>query len=69
MYPNTFMMQELIRRNFDENAEREEEGKQVDVPYIFTIPKGWIVREGIMDHPRADGGHRNTNPGTPYSSQ
>lgn len=40
MFPNTFMMQELVRRYFDESLDREEEGKQVEVPYIYTISKG-----------------------------
>ncbi|KAK2599130.1 hypothetical protein QQS21_005391 [Conoideocrella luteorostrata] len=40
MYPNTFLMQELVRRYFDENIDREEEGETVETPYIYTIAKG-----------------------------
>lgn len=38
--PNTFLMQELVRSYFDENLDREDEGKQVETPYIYTISKG-----------------------------
>jgi hypothetical protein len=40
MYPNTFMMQELSRRYFDEVLDREDEGKQVELPSIYTFPRG-----------------------------
>ncbi|KAF9876296.1 hypothetical protein CkaCkLH20_06239 [Colletotrichum karsti] len=40
MFPNTFMMQELVRGYYDETLDRADEGKRVDVPFIFTIPKG-----------------------------
>jgi hypothetical protein len=53
MYPNTFMMQELFRRNFDQNAEHEDEGKEVETPFIFTIPKGMLVYL-LLGHPGAD---------------
>ncbi|TRX89862.1 hypothetical protein FHL15_009295 [Xylaria flabelliformis] len=39
MFPNTFMMQELIRLNYDEALEREDEGQQVNIPFIYTVPK------------------------------
>lgn len=42
MFPNTFMMQELIRRYFDEALDREDEGKEVEMSYVYTIPKGTI---------------------------
>jgi hypothetical protein len=42
MYPNTFMMQELIRRYFDEALDREDEGKEVEKSYVYTIPKGTV---------------------------
>lgn len=40
MLPNTFLMQELVRRHFDEALDREDEGKQVETPFIYTLPKG-----------------------------
>lgn len=40
MFPNTFLMQELVRRYFDEALDREDEGKQVETPFIYTLPKG-----------------------------
>jgi hypothetical protein len=40
MQPNTFSMQEIIRQNYDEAIEREEEEGSVETPFIFTIPKG-----------------------------
>lgn len=33
-------MQELARRHFDEVLDREDEGHQVEAPFIYTIPKG-----------------------------
>ncbi|KFG79616.1 hypothetical protein MANI_029727 [Metarhizium anisopliae] len=39
MFPNTFLMQELVRRYFDEALDREDEGKQVETPFIYTLPK------------------------------
>lgn len=40
MFPNTFLMQELARLYHDQVLDREDEGKQVESPYIFTISKG-----------------------------
>lgn len=40
MYPNTFMMQELVRQDFDQILDREEGGQQVEMPYIYTVPRG-----------------------------
>lgn len=34
------MMQELVRRYFDITLDREEEGKHVERPHIYTIFKG-----------------------------
>ncbi|KAI2611996.1 hypothetical protein GGR54DRAFT_616801 [Hypoxylon sp. NC1633] len=48
MFPNTFMMQELVRRYFDENLDREEEGKQVESPYIYTISKGTPIPSHLI---------------------
>lgn len=38
MYPKTFMMQELARGCFDEALNREDEGKPVEAPFIYTVP-------------------------------
>lgn len=40
MFPNTTLMQELVRRYFDEALDREDEGKQVETPFIYTLSKG-----------------------------
>ncbi|KAK7416311.1 hypothetical protein QQX98_005255 [Neonectria punicea] len=40
MFPNTFEMQEVVRGNLDEALDREDEGKQVETPLIYTISKG-----------------------------
>lgn len=40
MFPNTFMMQELVRGYFDEVLDREDEGSQVEKPFIYTVSKG-----------------------------
>ncbi|KAL7917210.1 hypothetical protein ACQKWADRAFT_307339 [Trichoderma austrokoningii] len=40
MFPNTFMMQELVRGYLDEHIDREEEGETSETPYIYTIAKG-----------------------------
>jgi hypothetical protein len=39
MFPNTFMMQEHIRRYLDELLDREK-GNEAEIPRIYTIPKG-----------------------------
>lgn len=38
--PNTYAMQEIIRRHFDYYLELEEDGKDVECPLILRIPKG-----------------------------
>lgn len=38
--PNTYAMQEIIRRHFDYYLELEEDSKVVDCPLILRIPKG-----------------------------
>jgi hypothetical protein len=43
MYPNTFMMQELIRRYYDDALDREDTGQEVDTPYIYSVPNGESV--------------------------
>ncbi|UNI13306.1 hypothetical protein JDV02_000063 [Purpureocillium takamizusanense] len=40
LFPNTFMMQELVRQYFDDVLDRQDEGKQIESPFICTIPKG-----------------------------
>ncbi|KAI0427789.1 hypothetical protein F5Y09DRAFT_22540 [Xylaria sp. FL1042] len=48
MYPNTFLMQELIRRYYDEALDREEDGQKVDTPYIYSIPKGTPIPSHLI---------------------
>ncbi|KAI0856848.1 hypothetical protein F4860DRAFT_491446 [Xylaria cubensis] len=48
MFPNTFMMQEIIRLNYDEALEREDEGQQVNVPFIYTVPKGTAIPSHLI---------------------
>ncbi|KAI1351130.1 hypothetical protein F5Y01DRAFT_134331 [Xylaria sp. FL0043] len=48
MYPNTFFMQELARRHYDEALDREEDGQQVDTPYIFSVPKGTPIPSHLI---------------------
>lgn len=43
MFPNTFLMQEVVRMYFDETLDREDEGKDVETPFIYTIPRGTPV--------------------------
>ena len=38
--PNTFIMQEIARQEFDYYVELEEAGQDVEPPLIFRIPKG-----------------------------
>lgn len=40
MFPNTFMMQELIRRYVDDVLDREDEGHEVETPFVYTIAQG-----------------------------
>jgi hypothetical protein len=55
MFPNTFMFQELARRYFDENIDREEDGETVETPYIYTIAKGISSLPYEKQTSRADG--------------
>lgn len=59
MFPNTFMMQELVRGYFDEYIERQEEGETVETPYIYTIAKG-INNYHVRCKPPALTANRNT---------
>lgn len=38
--PNTFTMQEIIRREIDYYFEDEESGKDVETPLVYLIRKG-----------------------------
>lgn len=40
MSPNTFTMQENIRRYFEEYLDRVDGGQKIEVPRILTVPKG-----------------------------
>jgi hypothetical protein len=40
MFPNTFMMQELIRMYFDNMLDQENEGHEAETPFIYTIAQG-----------------------------
>lgn len=42
MFPNTFMMQEYIRRYIDESLDREEFHDTSEPPRVYTIPKGTL---------------------------
>ncbi|KAK4152364.1 hypothetical protein C8A00DRAFT_44572 [Chaetomidium leptoderma] len=48
MFPNTFMMQELIRRYLDEALDREDEGKEVETPHVYTVPKGTPIPTDLI---------------------
>ncbi|EXV00475.1 hypothetical protein X797_006537 [Metarhizium robertsii] len=48
MLPNTFLMQELVRRHFDEALDREDEGKHVETPFIYTLPKGTQIPSHLI---------------------
>ena len=43
MMPNTMFMQELARMAYDYYSEDLENGKAVETPLIFRIPKGLVV--------------------------
>ena len=62
MFPNTFMLQELVRRYFDENVDREEEGETVETPYIYTIAKGMSRLPCEKLTSRADGEQEHNSP-------
>jgi hypothetical protein len=40
LMPNTFMMQENIRTCFDQYIDDEEDGKDVETPFVYCVPKG-----------------------------
>ncbi|KAG5961510.1 hypothetical protein E4U57_007548 [Claviceps arundinis] len=41
-WPNTILLQEVVRQHFDYYLECKEEGKQAEKPFVFTIFKGTI---------------------------
>ncbi|CCE32962.1 uncharacterized protein CPUR_06884 [Claviceps purpurea 20.1] len=47
-YPNTFLLQEIVRQNFDYYLDCEEEGKKVQPPFIFTISKGTPIPSDLI---------------------
>ncbi|KAJ4311706.1 hypothetical protein N0V84_010303 [Fusarium piperis] len=48
MFPNTFMMQELIRRYFDDVLDREDEGHEVETPFVYTIAQGTLIPSHLI---------------------
>ncbi|KAM4058951.1 hypothetical protein HRG_008172 [Hirsutella rhossiliensis] len=48
MFPNTFMMQELVRTYFDQVLDGEEQGNLVDMPSVYTIPKGTRIPSHLI---------------------
>ncbi|KAL1859001.1 hypothetical protein VTK73DRAFT_7713 [Phialemonium thermophilum] len=49
MYPsNTFMMQEYCRRYLDAVLDRQEAGENVEMPEIYTIPRGTRVPSHLI---------------------
>ena len=62
MFPNTFMMQELARRYFDEALDREDEGKEVERPFIYTFARGMKVATRTRHLGRLIWTSRDANP-------
>ncbi|KAH7265854.1 hypothetical protein B0J15DRAFT_545883 [Fusarium solani] len=48
MFLNTFMMQELVRRYFDEVLDREDEGSQFEKLFIYTVSKGTPIPSHLI---------------------
>ncbi|KAI0467840.1 hypothetical protein F4859DRAFT_226612 [Xylaria cf. heliscus] len=48
MYPNTFMMQELIRRYYDDALDRQDDGQEVGTPYIYSVPRGTPIPSHLI---------------------
>ncbi|OAL45419.1 hypothetical protein IQ07DRAFT_635311 [Pyrenochaeta sp. DS3sAY3a] len=46
--PNTFSMQEIIRTAVDNYYEDIEDGSRILSPFIFTIPKGTRLPDGLI---------------------
>lgn len=43
MRPNTFTMQELVRRYYDEFLDRQEIAHDIEIPRIYTVPKADLI--------------------------
>ncbi|KAI0199751.1 hypothetical protein F4808DRAFT_461406 [Astrocystis sublimbata] len=43
MYPNTIRMQTRARGQYEDTLDQQENGEEVDTPYIFSVPKGTPV--------------------------
>ena len=41
--PNTFMMQELVRGYVDQYMDDLENGKHLETPLVYYVPKGKII--------------------------
>ncbi|KAK8149046.1 hypothetical protein G3M48_008410 [Beauveria asiatica] len=48
LFPNTFSMQEFTRNHFDEFLDLKDSGETVDIPRIYTIPKGTSIPESLI---------------------
>ncbi|KAM3466197.1 hypothetical protein NHJ6243_000937 [Beauveria neobassiana] len=48
LFPNTFSMQEFTRNHYDEFLDLKDAGETVDVPRIYTIPKGTSIPESLI---------------------
>ncbi|KAJ3463533.1 hypothetical protein MRS44_008319 [Fusarium solani] len=48
MFLNTFMMQELVHRYFDEVLDREDEGSQFEKLFIYTVSKGTPIPSHLI---------------------
>ncbi|KAG6106878.1 hypothetical protein E4U31_000515 [Claviceps sp. LM219 group G6] len=47
-YPNTFLLQEVVRQHFDYYLECKEEGKQAEKRFVFTIFKGTPIPSDLI---------------------
>ncbi|KAK3330831.1 hypothetical protein B0H66DRAFT_76170 [Apodospora peruviana] len=48
MYPYTFLMQEVVNRNYDLFLDCQEMGRKVETPHIYTIPKGTQIPSHLI---------------------
>ena len=68
MLPNTFTMQEFTRRYFDEFLDRIERGEEVEMPQIYTLPKGTLATVPLLCGADVMV-PRNVDSKSPYSDQ
>ncbi|KAG6117945.1 hypothetical protein E4U14_007373 [Claviceps sp. LM454 group G7] len=47
-WPNTILLQEVVRQHFDYYLECKEEGKQAEKPFVFTIFKGTPIPSDLI---------------------